>query len=64
MERLLLRIPETAEMIGLGRSKTYELVANGTIPSIRIGKSVRVPVMELKRWLEKQSNPEGEQTGR
>ena len=43
MEPLLLRVHETAKAIGLGRSKTYELVSSGVIPSVRVGRSVRVP---------------------
>ena len=34
----LLSIPEAAGYIGLGRSKTYELVQAGEIPVVRIGE--------------------------
>src|SRR5438093_10413669 len=44
MDRLLLRPTEAADLIGVGRSKVYELIAKGDIPSLRIGSSVRVPV--------------------
>lgn len=54
MERLLLKPTEAAEVIGLGRSKTYELISKGLIPSVRIGKSVRVPVASLRNWVEQQ----------
>jgi excisionase family DNA binding protein len=54
MERLLLKPTEAAEVIGLGRSKTYQLISSGAIPSVRIGKSVRVPVAALRTWIEKQ----------
>ncbi len=54
-ERLLLRVPEAAELTGLGRSKAYELEANGTWPSISIGRSVRVPLAGLKLWVEEQA---------
>ena len=54
MERLLLKPTEAAEVIGLGRSKTYELISKGLIPSVRIGKSVRVPVAALRNWVEQQ----------
>jgi DNA binding domain, excisionase family len=55
MEKLLLRPTEAAEVIGLGRSKMYELLAKGIVPSIRIGKSVRVPVEDLRAWIKKQT---------
>ena len=35
MDRLLLRPAEAAEAIGIGRSKVYELLASGDLPSIR-----------------------------
>ena len=54
MERMLLKPTEAAEVIGLGRSKTYELISKGLIPSVRIGKSVRVPVVALRNWVEQQ----------
>jgi len=54
MERLLLRPVEAAEMIGIGRSKVYELLASGELPSIRVGASVRVPVDALREWIARQ----------
>ena len=47
MDRLLLRPTEAAEAIGIGRSKVYELLASGDLPSIRIGGVIRVPVTEV-----------------
>lgn len=55
MDKLLLRASETAEALGVSRSKVYELIAKEIIPSIRIGKSVRVPVDALRQWLTSQS---------
>jgi excisionase family DNA binding protein len=52
VEKLLLKVPEAGELTGVGRSKAYELVGNGTWPSIRIGRSVRVPVAGLREWVE------------
>ncbi len=54
MERLLLRPIEAAEAIGVGRSKVYELLASGELPSIRIGASIRVPVDKLREWIARQ----------
>lgn len=54
MEKLLLKPTEAAEAIGLGRSKTYQLISSGIIPSVRIGKSVRVPIAALRNWIEQQ----------
>ena len=54
MDRMLLRPTEAAETIGVGRSKIYELLASGELPSIRIGGSVRVPVDALRAWIDLQ----------
>ena len=54
MDRILLSTDEAATAIGVSRSKVYELIASGAIPSVRIGASVRVPVEQLKAWIEKQ----------
>jgi excisionase family DNA binding protein len=51
MEKLLLTIPEVAESVGLGRSKVYELVAAGTIESVSIGRSRRVPRDAVVRFV-------------
>jgi excisionase family DNA binding protein len=38
-------------MLGIGRSKVYSLIREETIPSVRIGKSIRVPAQSLEEWL-------------
>jgi excisionase family DNA binding protein len=50
-----LRPLEAAQAIGIGRSKIYELLAEGEIPSVRIGGVVRVPVDKLKEWIKSRS---------
>lgn len=57
MDRLLLRPMEAAMAIGVGRSRMYELLASGQIPSVRIGTSVRVSVDALKAWIGEQASP-------
>lgn len=52
-----LKVPEVAEVLRIARSRAYELVGSGEIPSIRIGRSVRVSRKELDRWLEEQHRP-------
>lgn len=63
MERLLLRVSETAKIIGLGKSKTYDLIAKGELPSVRIGKCVRVPVASLKEWVDAQLPNKAQERG-
>jgi excisionase family DNA binding protein len=52
MERLLLRVSETADILGIGKSTAYELVATGELPSLKIGKAIRVSVADLKIWIQ------------
>jgi excisionase family DNA binding protein len=49
-----LKVPEVAEELRIARSRAYEMVANGTIPAVKIGRSVRVSRKELEGWLEEQ----------
>lgn len=57
MDKLLLRVTEVSELLGISRSKTYELIGAGVIPAIKVGSSVRVPEADLRRWVAEQSEP-------
>ena len=47
-----LRVPEAAELLGLPRTRTYELIQRGELPAVRIGeRSIRVNRRELERFL-------------
>lgn len=54
MEKLLLTVGEAQEALHIGRTKLYELLNTGAIPSVRLGRSLRIPAKALERWLEKQ----------
>ena len=49
--KLLLSVEEAANALGLGRSKVYDLISKGDLPSIKIHGSRRVPVDHLKMWI-------------
>lgn len=55
-EPMVLRPAQVGEVLGVSRSKAYELISAGVIPSIRIGGSVRVPLDSLKAWIEAQTD--------
>ncbi len=38
-----LRASEVGTLLGLGRSTIFELLAAGELPTVRIGRAVRVP---------------------
>jgi len=52
--RLMLRPAEAADAIGVSRSKAYELIARGELPSVRVGGCVRIPLEALKAWIDGQ----------
>ena len=54
---LLLRATEVAELLGLGRSKVYEMIAAGDLPVTRIGTAVRVPKDALMDWVRENTTP-------
>jgi excisionase family DNA binding protein len=41
--RLVYEVPEAGEMLGLGRNASYQAAKRGDIPTIKIGKLIRVP---------------------
>ena len=60
----LLTVREAAKFLRIGRNLAYELVARGEIPSVRLGRVIRVPRTALEQWLESpQARPELEDRG-
>ena len=51
---LLFRPEEAAKALGLGRTKTYQLLAAGELPKVVIGRAVRVPRVALEAWIARQ----------
>jgi hypothetical protein len=43
---------------GLSRNGAYDAAARGDLPTIRIGRLLRVPVRALERMLDRASEPE------
>ncbi len=53
-ERMTITVEEAARRLGIGRSLAYELVARGDLPSIKIGRLRRVPIVALESWFKEQ----------
>lgn len=51
---LLLTVKQTASILQLGINRTYELCRSGSIPTIRVGTTFRIPRLALERWIEDQ----------
>lgn len=56
---LLLRGGEVADALGISRALAYRWMQNGTLPTIRVSRSVRVPHDGLLRWIEKNTQSGG-----
>ena len=55
-----LTVPEAGRRyFDLGRNASYEAARRGDIPTIRIGRLLRVPVVALERKLEEAGQSKG-----
>lgn len=56
-EKLVLRVDEAAELLGVHINTLRKYLAQGVIPHRRLGRRILIPRGELLRWLEE--NPHG-----
>jgi excisionase family DNA binding protein len=45
--RATITVPEAGQLLSLGRDSSYRAAARGEIPTLRLGRSLRVPVPKL-----------------
>ena len=50
-DKLVYSVIEMAALLGIGRSKAYELVRSGTIPSLKLGRRIVIPKLALSQFL-------------
>jgi excisionase family DNA binding protein len=48
----LLSIPQVCQELGMGKSWIYRRLRSGEIPSVRLGRSIKVRRDELEQYLE------------
>jgi excisionase family DNA binding protein len=53
-EQEWLSLRDVQQLLGIGRTKAYELVVAGEIPAVRIGRVLPVNREELESWLQTQ----------
>jgi excisionase family DNA binding protein len=53
----LLSIPQLRQELGMGRSWLYRRLRSGEIPSIRLGRSIKVRRDELEQYLQRHHYP-------
>ena len=47
----LLRVSEVATILGLSKSRVYELCRRNILPAVRIGRQVRVDHQEIEEFI-------------
>ena len=50
-QRLALTYREAAASLGVCERSIWSLVRDGSLPAVRIGRSVRIPVSELEKFV-------------
>jgi excisionase family DNA binding protein len=58
-EALLLTVEEARGLCNLGRTTFYALLRQGVIPSLKLGKSIRIPRKALVEWIDSQTKTAG-----
>lgn len=51
VERLLYTVPEAAAVLGIGVTKTRELIRSGELRSVKIGRLRRITVTSLSDYV-------------
>ncbi len=52
-DALLLRVADACALTQISRTKAYELIASGAWPTLKIGRSLRIPRAGLIQWIER-----------
>jgi len=50
LPKIYYSIDEVKEILGVGKTKVYAMLHDGTIPRKRIGKVYRIPVDSFNEW--------------
>ncbi|MGD9472053.1 MAG: helix-turn-helix domain-containing protein [Novosphingobium sp.] len=54
IEPICVKVNEAARMIGVGRTKLYELIAAGEVDVVKLGNSTRVTTESLRELIKRQ----------
>ena len=60
----LLHVEEAAKLLSIGRTKAYELIANGQLHAIHLGRATRREVDRFIRSVDRQPHPQRPTTRR
>ncbi|WP_026124534.1 excisionase family DNA-binding protein [Nocardiopsis baichengensis] len=51
-DKKLLRVEEAAKLLGIGRTRAFELIKEGRLRSVKLGKTRLVPAKALDELVE------------
>lgn len=51
MEKWMLTVAETAEVLNVGKNRVYELIYSEQLRSVRFGRTHRIPVAAVKELI-------------
>ena len=51
---ICVRVNEAARMIGVGRTKLYELIAAGEVETVKLGKATRITTASMHDLVRRQ----------
>ena len=63
-QRILLRPEQAAAALAISRARLYQLLRDGTIASVKLGSSRRVPLADLVEYVDGLKANDGEQRRR
>ncbi|WP_432423416.1 helix-turn-helix domain-containing protein [Sphingomonas lycopersici] len=50
---ITVRVPEAARLLGISRSRIYELITSGDIETVKLGRATLVPVSGLHALIDR-----------
>ncbi|GGD39145.1 helix-turn-helix domain-containing protein [Croceicoccus pelagius] len=56
VEPICVRVNDAARMIGVGRTKLYELISSGELETVKIGKATRITTASLHQLINRNCN--------
>ena len=60
--QLTFSVPKTAKLLGINEVKMYEMVRRKSFPSIKFGKRIVIPVLQLLMWIDNEAWGENDKT--
>lgn len=52
---MLLKVSDLAPLMGVSRSRIYQLIRVGALPATKVGGAIRIPRAAWLAWLDSQS---------